>query len=325
MPTTKRKHKPVGNVEQKQPTTGNATVNTIIRDVHGTLPFASYTSAVAVHTTLLSFTALYLPRTAFLSEITRPQWDLAKQTSRDKPQSPFLNQLTLSPVSTLAWICLGVLFVQIWWGGWMRTWYIGNIVHGSDEEKKMQRVAYDKQKFKHLKSATMLTLLASVVFHGLLVLLGAPLTNYCLSDHLHTRTYLLALLLALLTVPVPAYTLDAPSIFKSDSQSWERWLLWTRLFAERSVRNSIERALVYPVTGALTGCWIGAIPIALDWDRPWQAWPLTPAYGAICGYIVASLAAFTATAINIMAAEQLRAQATGTDTISKSKLKAKAI
>lgn len=66
--------------------------------------------------------------------------------------------------------------------------------------------------------------------------------------------------------------------------------------------------MVYPALGAAFGCWSGAIPIGLDWERPWQvscaqnpstshsqcpqAWPLTPAYGAISGYIIGSLAAF---------------------------------
>jgi phosphatidylinositol glycan class F len=30
------------------------------------------------------------------------------------------------------------------------------------------------------------------------------------------------------------------------------------------------------------------MPLALDWDRPWQAYPLPPAFGAIAGYIVGS-------------------------------------
>lgn len=38
----------------------------------------------------------------------------------------------------------------------------------------------------------------------------------------------------------------------------------------RSPRTPIERALVYPTIGALTGAWLGAIPIGLDWERPWQ-------------------------------------------------------
>lgn len=45
---------------------------------------------------------------------------------------------------------------------------------------------------------------------------------------------------------------------------------------------------MYPAIGAVCGAWAGAYPIALDWDRPWQAWPLTPAFGAILGYILGS-------------------------------------
>ena len=117
---------------------------------HDTLPVVQYFSAVAVHTTLLSFTALYLPRTAFLSDLTRPVWDPSKQSSRDKPQHPFLDQLTMSPVSTMAWICLGVVFVQSWWGGSLRRWYVGTVVgvQGSEEEQRMRRVSMEGQSGK---------------------------------------------------------------------------------------------------------------------------------------------------------------------------------
>lgn len=38
-------------------------------------------------------------------------------------------------------------------------------------------------------------------------------------------------------------------------------------------RTQLERATVYPVFGALVGAWFGVIPLALDWDRPWQVRP----------------------------------------------------
>lgn len=38
----------------------------------------------------------------------------------------------------------------------------------------------------------------------------------------------------------------------------------------RRPRNAVERALVYPWVGVVLGSWVGIIPIALDWDRPWQ-------------------------------------------------------
>ncbi|KAK2463340.1 hypothetical protein APHAL10511_004651 [Amanita phalloides] len=265
------------------------------------LPFWPYASAVAVHIVLLVFVALILPRTAVL-------WDPAKPTSVDKPQHPFLDALTASPASTVAWMCIGVLFVQVWWSGWVRAWYITGIVQsggGGQEDERMHRVRLQKQRFKHLKGACIATLFASFAFHAVLVLLGAPLTNCstpfmsgpdCPSDNLHVRTYLLALLLSLLSVPTPAYTIGI-------SQS-----IVTRLFGELSIRNSLERAFVYPVIGTLVGSWIGAVPIALDWDRPWQAWPLTPAYGAFVGYSLASLVALAVTATHLLAEEHLRGQ-----------------
>lgn len=38
----------------------------------------------------------------------------------------------------------------------------------------------------------------------------------------------------------------------------------------RSPNNVVERILVYQAIGTLFGSWVGIIPIALDWDRPWQ-------------------------------------------------------
>jgi phosphatidylinositol glycan class F len=76
-------------------------------------------------------------------------------------------------------------------------------------------------------------------------------------------------------------------------------------------KNPLERALVLPAVGTAFGCWFGAIPIALDWNRPWQvggivrphffrianssaqkAWPLPPMFGAILGYLAGWCAAF---------------------------------
>lgn len=36
--------------------------------------------------------------------------------------------------------------------------------------------------------------------------------------------------------------------------------------------------------GCFVGGWIGAIPIALDWDREWQKWPCTVVWGSVIGW-----------------------------------------
>lgn len=109
-------------------------------------PFARYISIVGVHTTLLAFTALFLPRTTFLLEATRPSPDEVFITSRDKPQHPFLEALTLSPTSTLLCICAGVFVLQAWWGGWVRNWAIEYTLVGSDDEMRLDKSLLQKQK-----------------------------------------------------------------------------------------------------------------------------------------------------------------------------------
>nr|CAB3502144.1 unnamed protein product [Digitaria exilis] len=41
-----------------------------------------------------------------------------------------------------------------------------------------------------------------------------------------------------------------------------------------------------PCHGAVLGAWLGAWPMPLDWERPWQEWPICVTYGAVAGYLV---------------------------------------
>jgi len=265
----------------------------------GFFPFARYTSIVGVHTTLLAFTALFLPRTTFLFEFTTPSIDETLVTSRDKPQHPFLVPLTTSPTSTLLCICSGVVVLQAWWGGWIRDWAIDYALVGSHDEMRLDKLLVQKQRMTGLRNAWIMTLAVSFALHITLILFGAPLTSHGL------RTYLLALLMSVLMVFTPGYTLGPPT-FGNDSSSVVRRMTWVRLFAEHSISTPIERAMVYPAIGTVVGCWLGVIPIALDWDRPWQAWPLTPAFGSILGYVIASTFALTMSATRYLADEHIR-------------------
>jgi hypothetical protein len=48
-------------------------------------------------------------------------------------------------------------------------------------------------------------------------------------------------------------------------------------------RDEMEVHTASVAIGAMLGAWLGAIPIPLDWDRPWQQWPLTCVYGVLSG------------------------------------------
>jgi GPI ethanolamine phosphate transferase 2/3 subunit F len=41
--------------------------------------------------------------------------------------------------------------------------------------------------------------------------------------------------------------------------------------------------------GCFVGGWLGAIPIALDWDREWQKWPCTVIWGCVIGWTLGKL------------------------------------
>ncbi|KAJ8083427.1 Glycosylphosphatidylinositol (GPI) anchor assembly protein [Marasmius tenuissimus] len=264
-------------------------------------PFGRYTGVVGVHTTLLAFTALFLPRSTFLFEITRTDIDESKLTSRDRPQHPFLEDLTLNPALTTATICGGVILLQCWWAGFVRGWWVEYSLRGTEDEKRLERTKLEKDKLRQLTKAFLFTLAGSVPTHTLIVLLGAPLLSHI------PQTYFLALTLSTLMFFTPAFVFGLPSL-SSKTESLLIRLTWVRLFSEFSIRTPVERAMAYPAFGTALGCWLGAIPTALDWDRPWQAWPLTSLFGAILGYILSSMAALTISATKSLADDHLRTQ-----------------
>ncbi|ANM58544.1 phosphatidylinositol-glycan biosynthesis class F-like protein [Arabidopsis thaliana] len=63
------------------------------------------------------------------------------------------------------------------------------------------------------------------------------------------------------------------------------WIDWHRIFASLKPIGIIEHMLLVPAYGAIIGGWFGAWPMPLDWERPWQEWPICVCYGAIGGYI----------------------------------------
>ncbi|KAM0872136.1 hypothetical protein ACQ4PT_038947 [Festuca glaucescens] len=48
----------------------------------------------------------------------------------------------------------------------------------------------------------------------------------------------------------------------------------------------VEYMISVPSHGAVIGAWLGAWPMPLDWERPWQEWPICVSYGAIAGHLI---------------------------------------
>ncbi|ESP02915.1 hypothetical protein LOTGIDRAFT_110699, partial [Lottia gigantea] len=63
--------------------------------------------------------------------------------------------------------------------------------------------------------------------------------------------------------------------------------IWIKSLHLHSTDESSCLNVVYSITcmSSLFGAWLGAFPIPLDWDRPWQIWPISCVIGNILGYI----------------------------------------
>ncbi|XP_016466721.2 uncharacterized protein LOC107789429 isoform X1 [Nicotiana tabacum] len=104
-------------------------------------------------------------------------------------------------------------------------------------------------------------------------ILGAPVGFECFPKTLNW-----SLLMSLLTF-VPA-----ACVFGSS------WTDWHRVFAKTKTNGSTDCMICLPAHGAVIGAWFGAWPMPLDWESPWQEWPICVTYGAIAGYLVGLLA-----------------------------------
>ncbi|EDV22220.1 uncharacterized protein TRIADDRAFT_59237 [Trichoplax adhaerens] len=48
--------------------------------------------------------------------------------------------------------------------------------------------------------------------------------------------------------------------------------------------STIEAMVMFTSYGGILGAWLGAFTIPLDWDRPWQVWPIPCSIGTMMGY-----------------------------------------
>ncbi|TFY78262.1 hypothetical protein EWM64_g5752 [Hericium alpestre] len=274
-----------------------------------TLPL-HYPPLLLIHALVLSASLLLLPSTTEIIPFLPPAPPLAR--GLDKPQHPFLYPITAQPVLTMVWAVLGAVGTVGWWGGWVRMWFREGTMGSKGIQARLDR----ENRTADLINAWLFTFYAAVALNAVVILFGAPLSSYALYPSILTcdvltgtagtrhlpHSILLSVLLSILAFFVPAYALGlpplplpliSPSTAQGPTSSGALVLTntWVRLFAELSPRSAPERALVYPYVGTFLGAWAGVIPIGLDWDRPWQAYPLTPAYGAAFGHVLGALGA----------------------------------
>jgi len=56
-----------------------------------------------------------------------------------------------------------------------------------------------------------------------------------------------------------------------------------------TLRSPLHHTLFVNSLCAVCGSWLGALPLPLDWDRGWQAWPITTCLGAVAGHVAGNV------------------------------------
>lgn len=117
------------------------------------------------------------------------------------------------------------------------------------------------------------------------VLMGAPYhTQY-------EETLSLSLLLTAITILPIALFLGATKTVQ--------YLVYETFELNTTNDNWQLKALQHNAYGTLIGAWAGSIVIPLDWDRPWQAYPIPNIVGAVLGYTFANIYTFLTSIVQI--------------------------
>ncbi|KCV69722.1 hypothetical protein H696_04128 [Fonticula alba] len=57
----------------------------------------------------------------------------------------------------------------------------------------------------------------------------------------------------------------------------------------RNLNSIFKKAAWRIFAGTLLGAWVSVAVVPLDWERPWQAWPIPAVYGAVAGHLLGAV------------------------------------
>lgn len=125
--------------------------------------------------------------------------------------------------------------------------------------------------FQEILRTTVLSVFSICIFDILEVCAGAPFVQN------QSRTLSLALMLTILTVLSSCLTIGYEKTIDL--------FLNISTFSDDYMNNK----MIINICSTLIGTWLGAIVIPLDWDRPWQVWPIPCYFGGLLGNMIGNL------------------------------------
>ncbi|KAK7103552.1 phosphatidylinositol-glycan biosynthesis class F protein-like [Littorina saxatilis] len=130
---------------------------------------------------------------------------------------------------------------------------------------------YFRIKPKNVFKCVIAVVCACIVFHVLAILFGAPALESS------RETFHFAMLLTCVAV------LPACCVLGADGEKW------IAVYVQSRPELGKETVIYITTITSVVGAWLGAVPIPLDWDRPWQVWPVSCVLGSLFGYCLGLL------------------------------------
>ncbi|KAM4693172.1 phosphatidylinositol-glycan biosynthesis class F protein isoform 1-T2 [Discoglossus pictus] len=128
-------------------------------------------------------------------------------------------------------------------------------------------------KVHKLSRSCLYFIISCFLFHGIIVLYGAPLVESV------PETFLFAVLLSCFTTS-RCLCILGPNFHA-----------WIRVFSKDGAMSVWDHSLQITTLCSVVGAWLGAFPLPLDWERAWQVWPISCSLGATFGYVAGLLIA----------------------------------
>jgi len=133
----------------------------------------------------------------------------------------------------------------------------------------------------HLLKGLLLLLGCWVFFVYLTVCFGAPVSSHWVETGSFTCLLVLLTAYPILLAKGPSYESLRTVVLREEVS-----IVTSSNPLQTS--SALDTFLYYNTLLSLVGAWLGAFPIPLDWDREWQAWPISCCLGAVLGSVGAN-------------------------------------
>lgn len=168
---------------------------------------------------------------------------------------------------------IGVIVVAEYTKFLLGTFHFSKVKGGRYDAFSLTKRNHVKNKIYEIFKSSIIIFVMLMVFFVLVILFGAQVQSQ------YEETIMLCTLLCSLTIFPACLHLGSSSVLSV-------------LFGIRVSRDALYDLLLCGLRYTLLGTWVGSFVIPLDWDRPWQVWPIPCASGAMFGFMFGNFIMF---------------------------------